>query len=117
MNRLVEFPLRGGGMVLVEIAVPPEQEGNVRAGRARDAIEKAQTTFEDSLSKVRVVAQAVVDQLTSLADSPDEVSASFGLKVSAEAGVILASGTVEANYTVTLKWNRSKSAQPQIGNG
>jgi hypothetical protein len=107
MKRLVEFPLEDGTTMLVEID-EPEQGGLVKASRAGDAIAKAQQTLEKSLEKVQPAAQFVIQQLRKLHDAPDEIQVAFGLKLSAEAGAVLASGGMEANYTVTLKWVKEK---------
>lgn len=103
MKRLIEFPLEDGTSMMVEVD-EPEQGGLVKASRAGDAIVKAQQTLEKSLEKVRPAAQFIIRQLRKLHDSPDEIQVAFGLKLSAEAGAVLASAGAEANYTVTLKW-------------
>ena len=105
MKRLVEFPLEDGTTMLVEIN-EPEQGGLVKASRAGDAIVKAQQTLEQSLEKVQPAAQFIIGQLRKLHDAPDEIEVAFGLKLSAEAGAVLAAGGIEANYTVTLKWKK-----------
>jgi hypothetical protein len=69
-------------------------------------VAKAQLTLEKSLEKVRPAAQFIIEKLRSLHDAPDEIGVAFGLKLSAEAGAVLASAGAEANYTVTLKWVR-----------
>jgi hypothetical protein len=113
MKRLVEFPLEDGTSMLVEIE-EPDQGGLVKASRSDDVIAKAHLTLEKSLEKVKPAAQFVIQKLRELHDVPDEVQVSFGLKLSAEAGAVLASGSVEANYTVTLKWVKEKSkAKPK----
>lgn len=107
MKRLVEFPLEDGTTMLVEID-ELEQGGLVKASRSDDVITKAHQTLEKSLEKVKPAAQFVIQKLRELHETPDEVQVSFGLKLSAEAGAVLASGGVEANYTVTLKWVKEK---------
>ncbi len=107
MKRLVEFPLEDGTSMLVEIE-EPEQGGVVKASRSDGVIDKAHQTLEKSLEKVKPAAQFVIQKLRELHDAPDEVQVSFGLKLSAEAGAVLASGGVEANYIVTLKWVKEK---------
>lgn len=107
MKRLIEFPLEDGTTMLVEID-EPDQGGLVKASRSDDVITKAQQTLEKSLEKVKPAAQLVIQKLRELHETPDEVQVSFGLKLSAEAGAVLASGSVEANYTVTLKWAKEK---------
>jgi hypothetical protein len=107
MKRLVEFPLEDGTTMLVEVE-EPDQGGLVKASRSDDVIARAHQTLEKSLEKVKPAAQFVIQKLRELHDSPDEVQVSFGLKLSAEAGAVLASGGVEANYLVTLKWVKEK---------
>lgn len=106
MKRLIEFPLEDGTSMLVEVD-EPEQDGLERVS-AKGSIEKAQQTFEKSLDKVKPAAQYILEKLRSLHDSPDEIEVTFGLKLNAGSGVILAAG-LEANYTVKLKWNKEKS--------
>ena len=107
MRRLVEFPLEDGTTILVEID-EPELSGLVKASRGGDVLTKAQQTLEKSLEKVQPAAQYVIQQLRKLHDAPDEIQVAFGLKLSAEAGAVLASASAEANYTVTLKWVKEK---------
>jgi hypothetical protein len=87
----------------------PELGGVVRASRGMDTtIEKAHQTLEKSLEKVQPAAQFILDQLRKLHDSPDEIEVSFGLKLNAASGAVLASASVEANYAVKLKWVKDK---------
>lgn len=103
MKRLVEFPLEDGTSMLVEVD-EPEQDGLERVSRKDPGvIERAQQTLEKSLEKVKPAAQFILEKLRGLHDSPDEIEVTFGLKLNAGSGVILAAG-VEANYTVKLKW-------------
>jgi len=114
MKRLIEFPLEDGTSMLVEVD-ETEEVGLTKVSR-RDpgVIERAQLTLEKSLDKVKPAAQYILEKLRGLHDSPDEIEVTFGLKLNAGSGVILAAG-VEANYTVKLKWvkdnpnNKSKS--------
>ncbi len=113
MKRLVEFPLEDGTTMLVEIE-EPDLGGLVKASHADGVIVKAHQTLEKSLEKVKPAAQFVIQQLRKLHDAPDEVQVSFGLKLSADAGAVLASAGAEANYTITLKWVKEKAvAKPK----
>jgi hypothetical protein len=108
MKRIVEFPLENGTSLQVEIN-ENESSGVTRAARFDGSIEKAQSTLEKSLEKVKPAAQFILQQLRSLSDTPDEIEVSFGLKLSAEAGIVLAAGVgMEANYAITLKWAKEK---------
>lgn len=105
MAKLVEFPLADGSSIWVEVH-EDELEGLAPASR-RGLSEQALKTFEDALEKVRPAAQTIIQKLRDLSDAPDEIEVEFGLKLSAEAGVIIAAGSVEANYRVTLTWKRA----------
>ncbi len=107
MRRLVEFSLEDGNSILVEVE-EPELGGLVRASRTDEVITKAKQTLEKSLENVKPAAQFVIAQLRKLHDAPDEIQISFGLKLSAEAGAVLASAGAEANYNVVLKWTKEK---------
>jgi hypothetical protein len=106
MKRLVEFPLEDGTSLIVEVD-EPETGGVVKASRG-DVLERAHQTMEKSLEKVKPAAQFILTQLRKLHETPDEIEVSFGLKLSAELGVVLAAASLEANYSVTLKWIKEK---------
>ncbi len=107
MKRLVEFPLEAGGSILVEVDEPEPEGGVVRVARPGEVAETARQTFEAALEKIRPAASAIITKLRGLSDPPDEMEVEFGLKLSAAAGVVVASASVDANYTVTLKWKRA----------
>ena len=107
MRRLVEFPLSSGESILVEVNV--EESGGMVPAASRGLREKAQATFEEALAKVRPAAETVLRQLREMHQSPDEIQVEFGLKLSAEAGAIIAASGMEANYKITLTWKRDKT--------
>ncbi|GAB4525721.1 MAG: hypothetical protein Kow0047_34630 [Anaerolineae bacterium] len=106
MKQLVEFPLESGGSIWAEVEVPEDEAGVTRGGRAEAIPVKAAQSFEAALGRLRPAAEAIISQLAGLSDPPNEVKVRFGLKMSAEAGAIVASASAEANYTVTLTWIR-----------
>ena len=105
MKRLLEFPLDDGGSVTVEVDEPEAAFGMTRAARPGELAAKAGQTFESAIEKVK---PAVKDIMTTLRDlnQPDEIEVEFGLKMTAEAGAIFAAAGMEANFKVTLKWER-----------
>jgi hypothetical protein len=102
MKRLVEFPLKEGGNIVIEID-EPETGGTVRAGR-EDKIEKARETFEEALNKVLPATKTVVEKLRGMANKPDEIEVTFGVNLSTMAGAFIASASVAANFGVTVRW-------------
>ena len=109
MKHLVEFDLEDGGSIIVEVE-EREAGGMVPVSRGSEKMmEKASQTFEAALDKVRPAAQTIIKKLRALHDPPDEVEVEFGLKMNAEAGAVVASGGVEANYTVKLTWKKKET--------
>ncbi len=104
MKRIVEFPLENGDSILVEVDQPAIIDD--RIGLRDELAQKAQQTFESALEKVNPVANAIINKMRSLNQPADEVEVKFGVKMSAELGAVIASGTGEVNYEITLKWKQ-----------
>jgi hypothetical protein len=104
--RLVEFPLKDGETVLVQV----DEAGTGPTTRGlgnRIVTEQAKQTFEEAIARVQPAAQALIGQLRRLADPPEEVGVEFGLELNAEAGAFIASASTTANFKVSLIWRRS----------
>lgn len=107
MKRLIEFPLEGGGVILVEVDGAEPTGSRVRGASPAEIAEKARQTFETSLERIKPAAAAIVAKIRELSDKPEQIEVEFGIKLSAEAGVVIASTGVEANFKVTLLWKRA----------
>jgi hypothetical protein len=110
MKRLVEFPLEDGGTTLIEVDEAEPEGGIQRAARSDGLIQHADQTLESALERVKPAAEAILKRLTNLSERPDEIEIEFGLKLTAKAGAVIASGEVEANYTVKLKWAKKSNS-------
>jgi hypothetical protein len=114
MSKYIEFPLEGGGLIVIESPEEAEkgQAGFVRAGvgeTTKETLEQAKHTFDASLENVRKSSEVLVKKLRGLSDPPDEMEVSFSLKATGELGnLVVGKGGAEANYTVTLKWKRGE---------
>jgi len=104
------FPLENGGAVRVEADEIVPSKGLQDAGRGSEVAQRAKQTFEEALDQIKPGTEVLLQRLAGLTDGPDEIEVEFGLKLSAEAGAFIASGKVEANYTVKLKWTQNKSS-------
>jgi Trypsin-co-occurring domain 1 len=114
VKRFIEFPLEDGGTVVVEVDEPEGERGSRRAARGtQEEPEKAPQTFEQALSKIRPATEKVITTLGSLIQKPDEIEMEFGFSLSAEAGVIIASASTQANYKVTLRWKGEEPERSQ----
>ena len=106
MKQLVEFPLEGGGVVLVEVE-EREEAGLQRVGRLDEVVETSEKSFQAALGQIRPAVDALMETLGYLKSRPDEITAQFGIKLGAKAGAFLASADAEAQFTVSLKWKGS----------
>jgi hypothetical protein len=107
MAELAQFPLSGGGVLVVEVDPPDRSGGRVmRGGDTSEAIATAATTFESALGTVRSAAEGILNQLRSLAQPPDEVQVEFGVKMGTTAGAIIAKISTEANFKINLTWKK-----------
>ena len=104
---IAQFLLDDGTPFLVEVNEP---EGSaiqqVAAVDTQEMVYQAKQTLEQALDKVTPVASVAISKLRSGLTTPaDEVEVTFGLKLSAEAGVVFSSVGGEVTFEVTLKWN------------
>ncbi len=104
LSRVVEWPLDGGDVVLVEVA--DEDMGLERVGRGAAVVAEARETLQDALRRTRPAVQAVLDQVRKAADPPDKVTLTFGIKLSVAAGAIIARSSGEANFEISVEWTR-----------
>jgi hypothetical protein len=103
VSELVRYSLaEGDAEILVEVETPPS--GVKRAARRKDGAIPAPAKLDDQLGKVVPVAQRVLDKVKDMGPSGGQVE--FGIKLSAETGVILAKAGGEAHLTVTLSWGK-----------
>jgi hypothetical protein len=104
MKRFIEFKMEDDNRIIVEVD-EPETGGTTRAShRSGEIAEAAKETFEQALGKIRPATEKVIGTLRGLAHKPDEIEMEFGFSMSAEAGVVIASTSTQANYKVTLRW-------------
>ncbi len=106
MAELAQFPLNGGGVLVVEVDTADSPARRVMRGANPETVATATATFESALQTVRSAAEGILHQLRSLAEPPDEVEVEFGVKMSAETGAIIAKASTEANFKINLTWKK-----------
>ena len=91
--------------VLVQVA---ELRPGREIGRGANLAEQLSDRLEDIRSAISAGAQAVAQSLEGLPSAPSwqlsEVSASFGITLTAEVGVILSKASAEATFEVTVSY-------------
>jgi NTP-dependent ternary system trypsin peptidase co-occuring protein len=112
MSQLVEFPLEGGGSVWVEAEEPAAAAPAVRGRRgAVEELTQAGQSFEQTLGGLAPVLGGLIERMRSAA-ALTEVQVEFGVKLSADANLIVARSGGEANFRLTARW-----AQPSRAHG
>ena len=110
MSKYVEFPLEGGGSIVIEASDEPARTsaGFLRDGDNLGGAEKARQSFDASVEAVRRSADLLVTKLRGLSTPPDELQVTFGLKASGEmGGLTIGKAGPEANFSVMLKWQKT----------
>jgi hypothetical protein len=102
---LVSFPSDYGPPLVVEVA--ENDYGVERVAREDGGIIPAAEKLEDAFRQAMPTLRSVVRSIHSLA--PDEAQIEFGIKLSGEAGVVVAKTSVEGHFTVTLSWSKPGS--------
>lgn len=104
-----EFRASDGSVLRVEVDGPAPPAGDayepVRRRRG-DTTGAAADTLRQAVDRVRPAVQDVVASLRSMPQAPDRVCLEFGVKLSADAGVVLARAATEAHFKVALEWER-----------
>ncbi|GAB3470290.1 CU044_2847 family protein [Actinophytocola sediminis] len=104
MNQLMRIPLEGGTDVYVELA--DDEPGVRRASRAGDIIDTAVESLEKSLGSISRTVSAAINELRKV--ELDEVELEFGMRLNAEAGVVIAKTGAEGHLRIKLVWRRPK---------
>jgi hypothetical protein len=105
----MEFPLERGGRLIAEVDASEVDKASLVLASADPGkvAARATNTLERSLEELRPALSAVLGTLRSVA--PSEVGVEFGIKLGGEAGIILAKGTTEVNFAVTITWKNGES--------
>lgn len=106
MSEVLRLRIDDGSSVLVE-AWEPVDSGIERVGRVQDAVTEAGNTLQEAVLRLRPALEAIVTGMRGLASSPDKVKVEFGIKLTAEAGVVVAKASTEANFKVSVEWDAS----------
>lgn len=101
----------GGRDVLVELE-PSAKTGTLPVSRGGVAgLQRVQRDLTDVLKDVGPVIDAVVTAVDAAASRVEKVSATFGFKLSVEGNIVIASGSAEGHFEVTLEWSTAKAAK------
>ncbi|UXY35661.1 CU044_2847 family protein [Streptomyces albidocamelliae] len=107
MDGLVEFRTEDGALVVVEDVVTRSGARLVSRG---DGPAQAARTFEGALEGVRAAAASALRVFRDGSLRPETVEIEFGVRLSAEAGAVIAKGSTEGHLVVKLSWSPGQPA-------
>ncbi|MEO3813827.1 CU044_2847 family protein [Sphaerisporangium sp. B11E5] len=105
MSELMSIALSGGGEVLVEMS--ETDPGIRRASRVGDIITASADSLQSALAPIRTAAEAALDTFRKA--GPNEVEIEFGVRLTAEAGAVIAKTGTEGHLTVKLTWREGEA--------
>lgn len=112
--QLMSIVLEPGGPTILAEVRDERADGGDAHSRAADparALGRASLSVREALTELIVPsARVIVDGLKAL--SPAAVEIEFGLKLSAQAGVVLAATGVEGHFNVKLTWPAKPEPAP-----
>jgi Trypsin-co-occurring domain 1 len=102
---LLSMPVDAGGVLVVEVDAPPGTDDSLGLASTDGLTSRATVSLENALDQLEPTITALQQRLRRAA--PDELHVEFGLKLGGETGVIVAKGTVEVNFLVSMTWRSS----------
>lgn len=111
MTEVVEFALDDGGVLRVQAAAEDAAGSALGPASPGERLVRASGTLDDALAVVMPALRSVTGKLRAL--SPDDLAVEFGLTLSAESGVVVAKGSAEVHFTVTLGWGQGRASRDE----
>lgn len=105
----MEFTTDSGAQVVVE--VDRHQPGAKLVSRGGNSLVVAGRTFDEALQGIRSAAESALTVFRDGSLRPDGVELEFGVRLTAEAGAVIAKSALEGHLTVKLSWNPGATAQ------
>lgn len=108
MGDLIKYEENG-----IEILIEQSDEADagdqmILCGGVEKNVKKAVKSLDESLSKLNYISSKIINNIKDSKASkiPDVVNVEFGIKLGGEADFIVAKGSAEANFKVSLTWNK-----------
>jgi hypothetical protein len=101
MDNVIEFTLDDGTTVAVESS---RQDGSGQVG-LRNGLLASAKTLREAMVPVTTAATQVMEGFCGLAQRPQEIEITFGVKLDGKLGGVIASANADAHLDVTLRWS------------
>lgn len=114
MRYTVELPVGAAHSPaqIVNVEIEHPQDGLVDVSRPGQAVARAARSLGDMLAGIRPVAESFLESFADMDHVPDEVSLEYGLSLSADANLVIATTAAQANFKVTLTWRTPSGPEP-----
>jgi hypothetical protein len=108
MPRYAEFPVEGGGAIVVEVDGPADwlagDRPTTRGLGGGEVVARTEASFDEAIARIQPVASSLIRSLRDAVDPPDSVDIEFGVQMSADLGAFIAKASAGANFKVALHW-------------
>jgi hypothetical protein len=105
MSQLLKFNLaKGGNPIYIEVE-ETASKGQVPVGIG-DKLASSAKAVLDIGDSIGDFANRIVDNIRNKVSDANEISIEFGVKMSADLGVIIAKSQLEANFKVAISWKK-----------
>lgn len=71
-------------------------------------VDKAKKKFQEVIEDVVPLTKQIIESLSQASPSLDSIEVEMGIKISGEAGAVIAKASTEGNFVLKLKWNAPK---------
>ena len=102
MDNIIRFQLGNGQKINILTDEPIPANAIARANVGGQVIADAAIGLSDALEPLKATAQSLYNSLNDFVSAPKEVTIELSVKVSANAGVVIAKAGVEGNFTRSL---------------
>ena len=109
MGNVLQFTSEDGTPLFVEVEENDFGVENIARGDG-SVIVQAASKLEEALDRTRKSLHSLLHMLQEM--TPDEHEIEFGIKLNAEAGVMVAKTAAEGHFAVRMKWSRDRAATP-----
>jgi hypothetical protein len=111
MKKILEYDTESGEKLLFEIdSFDKFEDSRMRnvsfRDKANSSAKNIKETFEKSINCIELVGESILQKIKKA--SPDKAEIEFGIKLSADANVIISSVSSEANFKIKMVWENLK---------
>ena len=109
---MASFQLDDETPILVDFTpVPGMREARPGTLGVEDLAEKSAQAVDKAMGTIKALAHKIVATINKISDPPEKVEVTFGLKLDAEAGALIAKAGTEASFSVKLAWEKKPASQ------